>query len=107
VRGAHVTVGRRGIRKTVGIPGTGIFYTSSSGYHPGVHSVAPGSGVRAAMAGRAEARRRVSAGRDRPGARSYCAGTGVIRVTTWARVTLLAEARKVLRRRGNNDRTGQ
>ncbi|MGO8843318.1 MAG: DUF4236 domain-containing protein [Methyloceanibacter sp.] len=39
VRGAHVTVGRRGIRRTVGIPaGTGIFYTSSTGYHTGIHS---------------------------------------------------------------------
>ena len=27
VRGARVTVGRQGIRKTVGIPGTGMFYT--------------------------------------------------------------------------------
>ena len=40
VRGAHVTMGRRGVRKTVGIPGTGIFYTSRSGQHTGVHSAA-------------------------------------------------------------------
>jgi hypothetical protein len=40
VRGAHVTMGRRGVRKTVGIPGTGIFYTSRSGHHTGVHSAA-------------------------------------------------------------------
>lgn len=38
VRGAHVTMGRRGVRKTVGIPGTGMFYTSRSGHHTGVHS---------------------------------------------------------------------
>jgi hypothetical protein len=38
MRGAHVTVGSKGIRKTVGIPGTGIYYTSHSGYHSGVHS---------------------------------------------------------------------
>ncbi len=38
VRGAHVTFGRTGIRKTVGIPGTGIYYTSQQGYHSGVHS---------------------------------------------------------------------
>ena len=38
VRGAHVTVGRTGIRRTVGIPGTGIFYTSHTGLHTGVHT---------------------------------------------------------------------
>ena len=38
MRGAHVTVGRTGVRKTVGIPGTGIYYTSHSGYHSGAHS---------------------------------------------------------------------
>jgi hypothetical protein len=38
MRGAHVTVGRSGITKTVGIPGTGIYYTSYSGYHAGIHS---------------------------------------------------------------------
>ncbi len=38
VRGAHVTLGRRGVTRTVGIPGTGIYYTSRSGYHTGVHS---------------------------------------------------------------------
>jgi hypothetical protein len=38
VRGAHLTVGRRGVRRTVGIPGTGIFYTSRSGRHSGVHT---------------------------------------------------------------------
>ena len=39
VRGAHVTVGRRGVRRTVGIPGTGIFYTSTRGHHTGVHTL--------------------------------------------------------------------
>lgn len=38
VRGAHVTVDRRGVTRTVGIPGSGIFYTSRTGYHSGVHS---------------------------------------------------------------------
>ncbi|MGC8559915.1 MAG: DUF4236 domain-containing protein [Phycisphaerae bacterium] len=37
-RGAHVTVGRTGIRRTVGVPGTGVFYTSRTGYHSGLHS---------------------------------------------------------------------
>ena len=30
VRGAHVTLGPRGVRRTVGIPGTGIYYTENS-----------------------------------------------------------------------------
>jgi len=38
MRGAHVTLGGKGIRKTAGIPGTGIYYTSHSGYHSGAHS---------------------------------------------------------------------
>ena len=38
MRGAHMTFGRRGVTRTVGIPGTGIYYTSRSGYHSGVHS---------------------------------------------------------------------
>jgi hypothetical protein len=38
VRGAHVTFGRRGVTKTVGLPGTGLFYTSRQGYHTGYHS---------------------------------------------------------------------
>jgi hypothetical protein len=38
VRGAHLTVGRSGVRQTVGIPGTGMFYTSRQGWHSGVHS---------------------------------------------------------------------
>jgi len=38
VRGAHVTLGRRGVTKTVGLPGTGVFYTSRHGFHTGYHS---------------------------------------------------------------------
>ena len=30
VRGAHVTLGPRGVRRTVGIPGTGISYSENS-----------------------------------------------------------------------------
>ncbi|HLI35225.1 MAG TPA: DUF4236 domain-containing protein [Terriglobia bacterium] len=36
VRGAHLTVARSGIRRTVGIPGTGIFATSQEGWHTGM-----------------------------------------------------------------------
>ena len=35
MRGAHVTFGHRGVAHTVGIPGTGIYYTSRSGQHTG------------------------------------------------------------------------
>ena len=38
IRGAHVTVGPTGVTKTVGLPGTGIFYTSRQGTHTGYHS---------------------------------------------------------------------
>jgi hypothetical protein len=38
MRGAHVTFGHRGVTRTVGIPGTGIYYTSHSGHHTGYHS---------------------------------------------------------------------
>ncbi|MBF6561414.1 MAG: DUF4236 domain-containing protein [Candidatus Binataceae bacterium] len=38
MRGAHVTFGHRGVTRTVGLPGTGIYYTSRAGYHSGVHS---------------------------------------------------------------------
>jgi hypothetical protein len=41
VRGAHATVGRRGVTRTVGIPGTGVFYTSRTGHHTGVHTAHP------------------------------------------------------------------
>lgn len=40
MRGAHVTVGHGRVTRTVGIPGTGIFYTSSSGHHTGAHTAA-------------------------------------------------------------------
>ncbi len=40
VRGAHVTAGRRGVTKTVGLPGTGMFFTSRTGFHSGYHSAA-------------------------------------------------------------------
>ena len=43
VRGAHVTAGPKGVRRTVGIPGTGLFYTSRSGHHTGAHTAAPRS----------------------------------------------------------------
>jgi hypothetical protein len=38
IRGAHVTLGGDSITKTVGLPGTGIFYTSRQGTHTGYHS---------------------------------------------------------------------
>ncbi|MGC9157544.1 MAG: DUF4236 domain-containing protein [Terracidiphilus sp.] len=38
VRGAHLTIGRTGIRKTAGLPGTGCFYTSRQGWHSGAHT---------------------------------------------------------------------
>jgi Protein of unknown function (DUF4236) len=38
IRGAHVTFGKRGITRTVGLPGTGVFYTSREGWHSGVHT---------------------------------------------------------------------
>jgi Protein of unknown function (DUF4236) len=38
VRDAHVTVGRRGVTKTIGLPGTGMFFTSHAGFHGGYHS---------------------------------------------------------------------
>ncbi len=38
VRGAHLTVGRRGLRRTFGLPGTGVFYTSTRGWHSGCHT---------------------------------------------------------------------
>jgi hypothetical protein len=34
VRGAHVTVGHGQVRETVGIPGSGISYTSVNSTHP-------------------------------------------------------------------------
>jgi hypothetical protein len=38
VRGAHVTLGPKAITKTIGLPGTGIYYTNRHGYHSGAHS---------------------------------------------------------------------
>lgn len=41
IRGAHVTLGHGRIRRTVGIPGTGIYYTTSTGTrHALPHSLA-------------------------------------------------------------------
>ena len=44
VRGAHVTLGPTAVTKTVGLPGSGIYYTSRSGYHSGMHSGVPHAG---------------------------------------------------------------
>ncbi len=33
-----MTLGPRGVQRTIGVPGSGIFYTSRSGYHSGFHS---------------------------------------------------------------------
>lgn len=38
MRGAHITFGHKGVTRTVGIPGTGMYYTSRKGYHSGFHS---------------------------------------------------------------------
>ncbi|HWG53154.1 MAG TPA: DUF4236 domain-containing protein [Gemmatimonadaceae bacterium] len=38
MKGFHWTVGPRGVRRTIGLPGTGLYYTSQSGTHTGVHS---------------------------------------------------------------------
>src|SRR5882672_2803202 len=38
VRGAHVTVGRTSVTRTIGLPGTGMFFTSRTGFHTGYHS---------------------------------------------------------------------
>lgn len=38
MRGAHVTFGNSGVTRTVGIPGTGLYYTSRTGHHTGFHS---------------------------------------------------------------------
>ena len=38
MRGAHLTLGHSGITRTVGIPGTGLYYTSRTGHHSGLHS---------------------------------------------------------------------
>jgi Protein of unknown function (DUF4236) len=49
VRSAHVTFGRRGITPTVGIPGTGVFYTSRTGHHSGAHSTPSPQAIRAGL----------------------------------------------------------
>jgi hypothetical protein len=49
VRGAHVTFGRRGVTRTVGIPGSGVFYTSRSGHHSGAHSTPSPEAIRAGL----------------------------------------------------------
>ena len=54
VRGAHVTFGRRGVTRTVGIPGTGVFYTSRSGHHTGAHSTPSPQAIRAGLARKLE-----------------------------------------------------
>jgi hypothetical protein len=38
MKGFHWTVGPRGVRRTIGSPGTGLYYTSQSGTHTGFHS---------------------------------------------------------------------
>jgi len=38
VRGAHCTLSRTGIRNTVGLPGSGCFYSSKQGWHSGAHT---------------------------------------------------------------------
>jgi hypothetical protein len=38
VRGAHVTLSNTGIRKRVGLPGSGCFYTSKQGWNSGAHT---------------------------------------------------------------------
>jgi hypothetical protein len=56
VRGAHVTFGRAGVTKTVGLPGTGIFYTSRQGRHTGYHSANHEAPVAPAVQGDADRR---------------------------------------------------
>ncbi len=38
VRGAHVTLGHGRVTRTVGIPGSGLYWTSRSGHSTGFHS---------------------------------------------------------------------
>jgi hypothetical protein len=45
---AHITASGTGIRKTVGLPGSGCFYTSKSGWHSGVHTTPHFTGATAA-----------------------------------------------------------
>ena len=46
-RGAHVTFGRRARRTTVGLPGSGVFYTETTPYlRPSVQAAGPPRRVR-------------------------------------------------------------
>jgi uncharacterized protein DUF4236 len=54
VRGAHMTFGGRGVTRTVGLPGTGLYYTSRSGYHTGFHSAHAETPVDAGTQARAD-----------------------------------------------------
>lgn len=54
MRGAHVTFGRGGVRRTIGIPGAGIYYTSFKGHHTGFHSAQTERAVDATQQRRAE-----------------------------------------------------
>ncbi len=51
--GAHVTYGHGKTRTTVGLPGTGISYSSTSGTSPGRHPAAqqPGAALKAGGSG--------------------------------------------------------
>src|SRR5439155_11464217 len=51
VGGAHLAVGKRGVTRTVGVPGTGIFYTSRAGTQSGLHNATPPVDMRPAPAG--------------------------------------------------------
>jgi hypothetical protein len=44
-RGFHITLGKRGIRRTVGLPGTGLSFTNTIGEPP--RASAPASRARA------------------------------------------------------------
>jgi hypothetical protein len=37
-RGAHVTIGTQGVRETVGLPGTGMYWTEAQPWHRNVRS---------------------------------------------------------------------
>lgn len=73
VRGAHVTTGRRGTQGTVGIPGSGLFYTRKLGRRSA-------SGSRAASSGRDSTKKSLKTEReqDRSGRPADGAGQGSI-----------------------------
>jgi Protein of unknown function (DUF4236) len=54
MRGAHVTFGRNGVTRTVGLPGTGLYYTSRTGRHTGFHSAHTETPVASTAQGRAD-----------------------------------------------------